>query len=460
MKKQLSQSSIPFLYIMLLFAGCGSITGSGDTDQYIIDVVGAPVVLNCSKSYTLAGYYANEEWDTVSMVASAGDLLYFQLTDDEILCYRYDPGDGLLLSVRYDTVHDRFFINEKLISVSLTEGSAAWEWLARADDKVLRGIRSLYISLPLSESEIKMLEKCADSFSYPGLFIEGERDLERLLSLIEPGWLMAEDLNFATASAEVKANLRHLELLWHGGAEGVNADFLYGLPELNSLIIENWDSATLADFQFGKLKSLESLSLIECDMHGLSALDGSYGINNLNLIYCESLEEMSSVTDLSGIACLSLTGCPNIRDIMAIGELPALARLSLPGNITQEEFADILARQNRLQVLELIECDRLEDLTPLQDVTGLRALMLDSPIEDLTSIYGLSGLELLVLGGDYFDDSLALSDIRKALPDTKIVAGGGFCLGSGWILLIIPAILVMVLGRKVLGRSRAVRIKT
>ena len=85
MKKLLLHIWIPILYTMLLFAGCNTMTGAGGAGQYIVNVVGAPVVLNCSKSYTLAGYYANEDWDTVSLVASAGDLLYFQLTDEEIL---------------------------------------------------------------------------------------------------------------------------------------------------------------------------------------------------------------------------------------------------------------------------------------------------------------------------------------------------------------------------------------
>jgi hypothetical protein len=344
-------------------------------------------------------------------------------------------------------------MNNELISLSLREGSPAWEWLNQANEKVLSSIRSLHISLPVSEEEIKILEKYSDVITHPGLFIEGESSIERVLTVIAPGWLMAEDLNYAAAPAEVKTNLKHLELLWHGGADRVDPEFLYGLPELNSLILEYWDSTTITDFQFRKLTNLKSLSIIDCAIHDLSPLAGSSWITDLNLIYCESLEEISSVTDFSRIACFSLTGCPNIRDIMAIGELPALARLSLPGNTSQKEFTEILARQKKLQVLELVDCERLEDLTPLQEVKGLRALILDSPVEDFESIHGLKGLELLVLGGDYFDDTLAMSGIRQALPDTRIVAGGGFCLGSGWILLLVPAIIVLILARKRLTGS-------
>jgi hypothetical protein len=443
---------------MLLFTGCGSIPGSTDPKEYIIDVINAPVVLNCSKSYTFAGHYDYEENDTVSLAVSAGDLIYFQFMGDEILCYRYNPSDGLSLSIRYDTIYDRFYLNDELISLSLSEGAAAWDWLLGADDEILTGIRSFYISLPLSEAEINSLEMISGVISNPGLFIEGDSLLEEVLSVIEPEWLIAEDLNYSTISDDAKANLKHLELLWHSGADSIDPDFLYGLPELNSLIIEYWDSTDITDFQFAKLKSLESLSIIESDIHDLSPIATSSRIRNLNLINCETLKEIGSVADLAGITCLGLTGCQNIIDIPAILQMPQLTRLSVPGNTSQMEFADIISRHNALQVLELVSCDSIKDLSPLEDYSGLKALTLDLDVQDLKPLYQLTGLELLVLSEDFFEDSLVITEIQKAMPDTRIVAGGGFCLGSGWILLLVPAIIVLVMVRKRFTGSRFARV--
>ncbi len=449
---------ISFLYTMLLFAGCGSIPGSEDPEQYIIDVINVPVVLNCSKSYTFAGHYDYEENDTVSVAVSAGDLIYFQFMGDEILCYRYNPSDGLSLSIKYDTIYDRFYLNNELISVSLSEGSAAWDWLKGVDKEVLTGIRSFYISLPLSEAEINSLEMISGVISNPGLFIEGDSLLEEVLSLIKPGWLIADDLNYSTISDDTKANLKHLELLWHSGADSIDPDFLYGLPELNSLIIEYWDSTDITDFQFAKLKRLESLSIIESDIHDLSPIAASSKIKNLNLIYCETLKEIGSVADLAGITCLGLTGCQNIIDIPAILQMPQLTRLSVPENTSQMEFAEIITRQSALQVLELVSCDSITDLSPLEDYSGLKALTLDLNVQDLKPVYQLTGLELLVLAEDFFEDSLSITQIQQAMPDTRIVAGGGFCLGSGWILLLVPAIIVLVILRKRYTGSRFARV--
>lgn len=435
---------LPILYVP---SACGWMPGSEDPGHYIIDVTGAPVTINCSKSYTFAGHYANAENDTVSLAVSAGDLIYFQLMGEEILCYRYKPSDGLHLSIRFDSTYERFYLNDGLISVRLSGGSAAWDWLRTADDEILTGIRSLYITMPLSEAEINSLEMLSRVISNPGLFIEGDSLPGAVLTHLKPEWLIAEDLDYSTLRDDARANLRHLELLWHSGAGSIDPELLYGLPALGSLIIEYWDSAEIADLQFKKLRNLESLSIIESNIHDLSPVAAASGIRNLNLIYCDSLEKIGSAAGLKGLSCLGFTGCQHIRDIPAIAQMAPLTRLSLPGNTSQPEFADIISRHGQLQVLELVGCESITDLSPLEDLSALRALTLDLSIADLKPVCQLNELELLVLSEDLFEDSLAMAEIRRAMPGTRIVAGGGFCLGSGWILLLVPAVIILIMAR-------------
>jgi len=458
MKKLLFILRISFLSTCLLYAGCGSIPDPVDTEQYIIDVAGSPMAFNCSKSYTSASHYSYEEDDNVSLAVAAGDLIYFQLMEDDILCYRYNASDGLSLVVSYDTISNFFYLNNELISVKLSEGSAGWDWLAETDEKVLKSIRSFHISMPLSGTELNLLENISGKISNPGLYLEGDSQLAEVLSLIKPGWLIAEDLQYSKLSQETKADLKQLDLLWYAGEDSFDQDFLFGLPELKSLIIENWDSNDITGFDFAKLQSLESLSIIECDIHDLSPIVGSSNIRDLNLIYCDSLREIGAATDLSGIRCLGLNGCVNIVDIPAILQMPQLTRLSLPENTTQMEFADIIDWHSSLQVLELIGCEGISDLSPLEDYTGLKALTLDLEVDDLHPVHQLSELALLVLAEEFFEDSLVITEIRGALPNTRIIAGGGFCLGSGWILLLVPAIILLVMLRKRSIRSRIPRV--
>lgn len=457
MKKLHHPFAIFVLLTIFLPGGCDKADGSGDTDQYIINVLGTPVVLNCSKSYTYAGYYANEENDTVTLAVSAGDLIYFQFMDDETLCYRYNPADGTNLSVRYDTSQAGFYLNEELISFGLSDRSAAWEWLAKADKKALTGIRSLHLSLPLPEDKAKTLKKASGFLKHPGLFVEGDSLLEEWINVISPVWLITEDLNYSSIPDHLKAGFKHLELLWHTGGNPIDHDLLYEMPALQSLIIEYWDSTGIADFQWERLKGLRSISIIESDIHDLHPLAELHGIRNLNIINCETFREIAAITDLPRIKCLGFTGCKSITDIPVMLKIPSLTRLSIPGNTTQEEFAGIISRQDALQVLELIDCDNITDLSPLAKSTALKALTVDFELSDPEQLNRLTGLELLVLGEAFFEDSTAIDGIRRAMPGTRIVAGGGFCLGSGWILILLPGIILLIVARQRFSKSHHTR---
>jgi hypothetical protein len=445
MKKILLLLVMAALPAFLLLPGCGQIAGKTPADQYIIDVTGIPAIFNCSKSYTYACHYALEEEDTVGLAVAEGDLLYLQFVDEEVMCYRYDPADGLHLSFRYDAALDAFYLNNELISVRLQEGSTAWDWLPVAGEEVLAGIRSLNVYLPLSESEMNRLGNFSGTICHPGLLIEGDSLLEDVITLLEPGWMIAEELDFSALPAQARAGLKHLELLWHLGADPVDYEFLYGLPELRSLIIQYWDSIDFAELHWEELNRLESLTVIESDIRDLDPLVACAEIRNLNIVFCEPLSAVGAITDIPGLTSLGFTGCFQIDSIPLMLEVPSLIRLSFPGNTNQEAFADIVAGLDALEVVEMIQCKGITDLSPLQDHPGLRALTVDFDLPDVKSLTSLSGLELLVLTADYFEDSLAMAEIRKAMPDTRIVAGGGFCLGSGWILLLLPAILLLVM---------------
>jgi hypothetical protein len=295
------------------------------------------------------------------------------------------------------------------------------------------------------------------SFSHPGLYVTGDSLLEELIPVIKPGWLIAEDLDYSSKPDDLKAGLKHLELLWHSGGNPVDQELLYALPALRSLIIEYWDSTDITDLQWEKLKGLESISIIESEIHDLSSIAALSRIRNLNIVNCETLQEIAAIDEMGRLACVGFTGCKHIQDIPAILEMSSLTRLSIPGNTSQEEFADIISRQDAIQVLELIGCDGITDLLPLLKSPELKALTVDFNLTDPGQLSRLSGLELLVLGEDFFEDSLLIAQIQQAMPDTRIVAGGGFCLGSGWILLLLPVIVLLMLARQRFSGSNHAR---
>ena len=96
-----------------------------------------------------------------------------------------------------------------------------------------------------------------------------------------------------------------------------------------------------------------------------------------------------------------------------------------------------------LEVIELNECPEIRDLYPLQALPELKILLLELEPEQLDGLASLKQLELVLLPDELFNDnSQLISELRASLPDTRIMPGSGICLGSGWLLLLIPFIIL------------------
>jgi len=408
--------------MIFLIAGCGQNLWSKDT-QY---------------------YYVN---DTLTISVAEGDMLWVGNYDDYGVYFRYNPADGIYLSFIYDTTLDAVYLNNELFSI-IIEADVNNEWIDKIEAEEFHSLRSIYTELPLSETQLNSLKKISDINSNVGLFIEGDSLIQPLLSLFSPSWLVVENIDFNILPEKTKSNLNELELVWMLETDSKNLDFLYELPRLNSLMIDDWDSSAISDFQFSRLKRLRSLSITDSDIYELSALGTLPNLKDLNLIACESLTNIKSPANFKSLQSIGFTGCEDIEDISIIGEYPSLSRLSLPMNTKQEEFTDILNMQSSLQFLELFYCKNIIDLSPLVGYSDLKVLaLLDSGSADLTTLHKLANLDLLLLDHTYYEDSLSLAELRNALPGTRIVPGmiSGLCLGSGWILLLIPILSLLLL---------------
>jgi hypothetical protein len=72
----------------------------------------------------------------------------------------------------------------------------------------------------------------------------------------------------------------------------------------------------------------------------------------------------------------------------------------------------------------------------------------------MASVKSLKNLKFLSLPLELTEDSLTRAELQNALPGTRIVANQGFCLGSGWLLLIIPLILLFsILARRKMQKA-------
>jgi hypothetical protein len=124
---------------------------------------------------------------------------------------------------------------------------------------------------------------------------------------------------------------------------------------------------------------------------------------------------------------------------------------------TQDIFNSFIDSHPDVEVIEIFNNVTISNLQPLIKLSNLYGLTVTDTVTDLAAIKSLKSLKYLSLPDKLMNDSITKADLLKSLPGTKIVANQGVCLGSGWLLLIIPLIIVLGLynrqkSHKVQGR--------
>lgn len=219
---------------------------------------------------------------------------------------------------------------------------------------------------------------------------------------------------------------------------------------LESLIVAEWKPEPGELLPLSGLKKLRSLTLAECSFKDLSHFEFPASLENLFLVSCDTLTDISGLAQISNLVSLGLAGSDDVKDMELLNNLENLKWLSFPKNVTQEQFNSILGKQPLLEVVELNDCPLVKDLTMLQDQTQLKVLILNTAEYDLSQLEMLDQVELIVLNAELFKDVPELIvQLRTNLPDTQIVPGSGLCLGSGWLLLLLPlVVLVRVISKR------------
>jgi hypothetical protein len=124
-------------------------------------------------------------------------------------------------------------------------------------------------------------------------------------------------------------------------------------------------------------------------------------------------------------------------------ELPGIRWMTFYDETTQDVFNSFIESHPDVEVVEIFNNDTISNLQSLLKLSRLYGLTVTDTLTDLAAIKSLKSLKYLSLPDDILNDSINKADLQKSLPGTIIVANQGVCLGSGWLLLIIPLIIVL-----------------
>ena len=434
----------------LVSLSCQASSPAGGT-VHVVKFDGATSVRNVSLSPILWTTGEPGKRPAYAAVREGDVLMLSELGDNKGFVLRYRAADGDTLAVSCDT--GRGLLGGKAVSVYLKQ-EAAWDWLARAAPADLKAIRLLWLDSELGGERLKVLETVAKVNPDIDLMLKGPDEKTPAAALAQAAALFRP--RFLGTSLEVLKDpkpllpaLRGVEVLWLGEEKDVGLDFLKEMPHLERLQLPKGilgKTALPAD-----LKNLRALEVQDDTLTDLSAVAPLAGLEELSILG-KDVTDIYAVAKLPHLRVLSLEGCPKLADLAPLKDLP-LAWLALPPETTQGQFNAIIADHPALVGVEVVAVGKetfknLKDIGALKNLRGLKYLVLPAfeggpdAAADLQMMKQMKGLRLLVLppGIDDPKNAAELQELQKALPHTVITEGVGICLGSGWLLVLLPVV--------------------
>jgi hypothetical protein len=458
---------------------CGREMGAMRNRQIILFVIlltfGAMVLVSCSLRWL-----AKPSWEAPKVVSVEGADLWvvhpwsfdpfyspvkkgqpthLLLRDGDIVvpddsaAFVYLDTDGPSLLVKCNKY--RTELNGKTVSLIL-EKEEAWEWLEKALPEDLPALPFIMIGEELNDRRLQSLKRVSQVNPHIGLAIGGNVTLQRVLPLFDPTFLFLEGVGLGRDDLAVLEKKRSVKTLIVDG-KMVDMSFLSKLPNLHSLSIVNWDPSISGPFP-QNLNNLRRLTLTDPKVKNLAILGKQPQLIELRLERSCSIDSLDGISNFPELKELYLFPCGNVKDLSPLKQMKDLKWLSLPFTTSQEQLENIVHDHPGLVGLELFKTDKVTELSPLKELRNLKYLLVCTPNAKLDPLFAMKGLRWLAVSNK--DEKVAeeaAGKIQKALPETSVVLVNPVCLGSGWILVLAPGVLlaswVKKRGRKAVQRG-------
>jgi len=420
----------------VLLALCLATAVGGEAPSFrVVTLEGSKACFNYSRSILAWGTKAREG-RPAGMVVREGDLLFLQ--QEALVPWRHDDGHELVIA--YEGA--RVLLGGNVVALKLgndkKKQAALWQWVEAADRETLAQLRGLVVEA-LDADRLPLLRKIAEANPALGLMIDDDVK-EPVLPLFQPTWCLVDAAALADRDRAPDASLRHVRYLGiMNPKKPDHLDVVGRMPALRHLVIPEWDGEwpeRLPD----SCSRLRALTL-GGDAPDLGAIAHLADLEELYIFDGDKLTDIGVLAGLGQLRALSLSHCENLTDLTALEALSELRWLGLPPKVTQDQLAGIVAAHPKLEFLSLVDCKGIRDLRLLAKLPALHGLALVKSEARLEPLAQMQGLRFLALDGEYFEKApVAVQLVEEALPEAAVVEGGGICLGSGWALLLLPAL--------------------
>jgi hypothetical protein len=423
--------SLFFVGLILFLISCTS-----KTKPYsILEFTGIDGVNNYSKSFFLT-LSKSDSINPAVIMGSKGDLF---MCDDFIFLYN-DTSSQNKFSCKYlDKVQ---YVNDKIYSIEIPNDDKMIPWFKNIKEKDLSALQFIIFHPKLPESYLPYLTELAEIKPDAGLNIEGNfRDMAPLLKIFKPRYIVGSDL--LPGDYDMLSGLTNLEILMISQEESVIIDPLPSLPALKQLFLTESDKdlALTNNFLINN-KQIERVIIQKEGSIDLSILKPLENLKELVVSGSDTILNFDLINNHQKLEVLSITGEDLVYD-PALIRLSSIRWMTFSPNVTQDKFNSFIGAHPDLEIIELIQNDTISNLRALSKLYKLYGLTISDTVTDIASIKTLTNLKYLSLPEKFLSDSLNKAEIQKSLPNTRIVANIPFCLGTGWLLLLIPFVLTM-----------------
>ncbi len=349
--------------------------------------------------------------------------------------YRSTDGGAVAVSASEAGIN----VAGNLVTLDLAKGEG-WQWLERATPEEVSALRLVRLDKPTDIEREHLLRKVADGNPHVDLAVGDGAALEQALAVFMPRRLWIENVRLTEDVQGLIAAQSRLEVLAIKGDDKDGLAFLARVRGLRTLILHKWDPKTAGPIPDG-MTGLRSLLVLGGSIKDLAPLGNLPRLRELTFWGTESLRDIGRLTEFPHLRVLVFQRCKGVADLQVLNNLKGLRWLGLPDATTPAQLGRVVREHPDLEILAVAWCGKIVDLTPIRRLERLSALVV-ATAAPLDPLYRMKTLKFLAVGLDKKKDDAesarVMAQVQQALPDTAVVRVAPLCLGSGWILLLVP----------------------
>jgi hypothetical protein len=374
-------------------------------------------------------------------------------------------GDNQGFSIRVDgnlpdsmefTIQDSLvYLNNSLYAMLISDDMDLAPWFRQMRQEEIESLQSIYVSGSIPERYLPWLQSIAQQnpdidffLGSDSLAITGEQ-VSWIAAQFKPTFLAIEIDAPDLPRLSAFSTLESLYLMPANDTTYKAESRLPAMPSLRTLTlaVEN-DSGFLGKHFLEQNPQLETLSVWGDADVVLKPGEIPRSLKALYLGGNDSLQWLPPADSFPQLRILSINRhLSQTLPLRSLLDFQHLVELGLPASMPQEDFNQLIEANRHLKALSIFTDDTLmvRDYAALRRMKDLRHLVISGQYGSPEPLKQLKRLEYLSLPDEFFKDSAQLASLRQALPGTRIAPNSGFCMGTGWILILWPLTLIFLL---------------